>query len=311
MNKKTLKLLNSKFVKSIVSGPLIINDHMPDEFYQKILVDEVVNTLDKDDLKSIVYYIHNDSIKLELLTRESIYNKIEYYRFDDIVFNEQAYYFKLISFLESKDNYLCISAFLRDIKDEDLVTELLLSIKFHRILFDRVRELSDYNKIKFFDVVDVRYRPFLISLINSDAIKIKYLNNFSFFEKLSIICGLNNDIYKVEYLKNSEYKEYKEQILKSIKNKSILLNLFNLIEEKEDKIKYIITITNPNVKYILYKDMVDLSLSEKILIAHNILSYSNDKDSKMVMELQEIINSNSVENVMYNNNKKIIKSIKK
>lgn len=173
--------------------------------------------------------------------------------------------------------------------------------------------MSDYNKIKFFNVVDVRYRPFLISLIDSDAIKIKYLNNFSFFEKLSIICDLNNDIYKVEYLKNSEYKEYKEQILKSIKNKSILLDLFNLIEKKEDKIKYIITITitNPNVKYILYKDMVDLSLDEKIIIAYNILSYSNDKDSKMVMELQEIINSNSVENVMYNNNKKIIKSIKK
>ena len=112
-------------------------------------------------------------------------------------------------------------------------------------------------------------------------------------------------------MKNPEYKEYKEQILKSIKNKSILLDLFNLREKKEDKIKYIITITNPNVKYILYKDMVDLSLDEKILIAYNILSYSNDKDSKMVMELQEIINSNSVENVMYNNNKKIIKSIKK
>lgn len=291
MNKVILKLLNSKLIKNIITSPLIINDHMPDEFYRKILIDEVVNFLDKDDLENIIYYIHDDSIKVQLLTKESIYNKIKYYKAEDITFNEQSYYFKLISFLENKNAYPCISTFLRDINDEELVTELLLSIKFHRLLFSRVMELSDSNKIKFFDLVEDKYKPYLISIIDNDNIKIRYLNRFSFDERLNIICNLNNDIYKIKYLKDSEYSEYRDQILKSIKNESILFDLYNSIKNKEDKMNFIITINNPNIKYMLYNNTPDLSIDEKILIAYNILSYRKDENSEMVKELFEVINS--------------------
>lgn len=291
MNKVTLKLLNSKLIKNIIASPLVINDHMPDEFYQKILVDEVVDFLDKDDLENIIYYIHDDSIKFQLLTKESVYNKLKYYKAEDIIFNEQSYYFKLISFLESKDAYPCISTFLRDIKDEELVTELLLSIKFHRLLFSRVRELSDYNKIKFFDLVEDKYKSYLISIIDNDNIKIRYLNRFSFYERLSIICNLNNDIYKIKYLKDHEYLEHRDQILRSIKNESILFDLYNSIKNKEDKISFIITINNPHIKYMLYNNTPDLTVDEKILIAYNILTCRKDENSEMVKELFEVINS--------------------
>lgn len=277
MNKVTFKLLNSKLIKNIIESP-IVNDHMSDLFYLKFLTDEVVNSLDKKDLESIIYNIHDDSIKFLLLTKDSIYNKIKYYTSIDIVFNEQSYYFKLISFLESKGAYPCISTFLKDITDEELVTELLLSIKFHRLLFGKVRELSDYNKIKFFDLVDDKYKIYLINLLKDDTIKIRYLNRFSFFDRVNIICNLNNDIYKVKYLKNSDYYEYKKQILNSFVNENIIFNLFFKIDNKKDKIDFIINIKNPNIKYRLYKSITDLSSDEKLLIYYNILSSFNERE---------------------------------
>lgn len=296
------KLLKHEHIKNIAAISVIFDiGCIPFSIYDKVLNEDIVNNMSERGLFNFIKS-YDDQRKYKLLTKEYIYKKLSNYCTYgyEIDFDNEIYYHKYLSFLKNHDSAHAVS-FIKHIKDESLKASLLSSISLSSSdTYNVIENMSDDNKIKFFDKLNLYEQTRLVKNLLSDELKIKYLEDFPLERKWIIICSLSDEL-KLNYLYEEEYEEYKTSIIKSINNKDILLKIFDLIKDKQEQIDFIIQITSLSAKYEIYKRIPNLTDEERFDIINDIMKYEDDPNK--IENLAILISNYKLSNMLINSKK--------
>ena len=253
--------------------------------------------------KGLFNYINsrNDKLKYYLLTINYIYKKLSKnaaYNYE-ISFSKDIFYIKYLSFLENNDPFNVFN-FINAIKDERIKIELLhktcLSSK---QIYNIIEDMSDNYKVVFFDRLNLCEQIRLVKSLSDDSLKIKYLDSFPMDRKWIIVCSLSDEL-KLDYLYKNEYREYKNNIIKSISDKEVLLKGIKMID-KEEQIDFILKTQDLSLKYEVYKLISNLTSDERFNIINNIIKYENDINK--IKSLTSIITDYNLSKLMINSKK--------
>lgn len=253
--------------------------------------------------KGLFNYINsrNDKLKYYLLTINYIYKKLSKnaaYNYE-ISFSKDIFYIKYLSFLENNDPFNVFN-FINAIKDERIKIELLhktcLSSK---QIYNIIEDMSDNYKVVFFDRLNLCEQIRLVKSLSDDNLKIKYLDSFPMDRKWIIVCSLSDEL-KLDYLYKNEYKEYKNNIIKTISDKEVLLKVIKMID-KEGQIDFILKTQDLSLKYEVYKLIPNLTSDERFNIINNIIKYENDINK--IKSLTSIITDYNLSKLMINSKK--------
>ena len=253
--------------------------------------------------KGLFNYINsrNDKLKYYLLTINYIYKKLSKnaaYNYE-ISFSKDIFYIKYLSFLENNDPFNVFN-FINAIKDERIKIELLhktcLSSK---QIYNLIEDMSDNYKVVFFDRLNLCEQIRLVKSLSDDSLKIKYLDSFPMDRKWIIVCSLSDEL-KLDYLYKNEYREYKNNIIKSISDKEVLLKGIKMID-KEEQIDFILKTQDLSLKYEVYKLISNLTSDERFNIINNIIKYENDINK--IKSLTSIITDYNLSKLMINSKK--------
>ena len=243
----------------------------------------------------------NDEVKYYLLTINYIYKKLSKnasYTYE-ISFNKEIFYIKYLSFLKNNDPF-SVFDFINAIKDENIKMELLHKTKLSsKQIYNIIENMSDNYKVVFFDRLNLYEQVRLVKSLSDDSLKIKYLDSFPMDRKWIIVCSLSDEL-KLDYLYKNEYREYKNNIIKSISDKEVLLKGIKMID-KEEQIDFILKTQDLSLKYEVYKLISNLTSDERFNIINNIIKYENDINK--IKSLTSIITDYNLSKLMINSKK--------
>lgn len=272
----------------------VINNYL-DIYYENLLADPIDEIRNSTNSNSVFLLINSDNSFLSLYSTNN--SRISNYFNSYTEFTDD----KRVGTIVNSYSLMGISHLQFDGFRLPIKNALFRNPKLKKVVnpaFNNV--FSDYDNILVKSLIDelgldstINFIPVLLDdLIASGKYELCHLNEFS----IILVRELDN---KDKFIDVSTYKwnfSNKLQTLSGVKYNAVWLPLIKLIKDKDSNNRFTVEIDKSNVNQLLSKIMVPLEVNK--FINNDILTFINNKETKMLNEYINIYNMNNKEELI-------------